>query len=78
MNGQTHGMNELFAQLGLPNDDGAIVQFIASHRPLPNGLRLHQASFWSPAEAAFLRDAFVDDADWAPIVDELNAELHGE
>jgi Protein of unknown function (DUF2789) len=70
-----HNMANLFAQLGQPNDDAAIASFIESHRPLPEGVRLHEAAFWTPAQACFLHEALVEDADWAEVADELNAGL---
>ena len=69
-----HSMNNLFAQLGEASDDAAIARFIETH-PLPDGLALHEAPFWKPAQAAFLREALMDDADWAEIADELSSEL---
>lgn len=71
-----HNMSNLFAQLGRPDDEAAIARFIESHRPLAGGVRLHEAAFWSPAQAAFLREALLDDADWAEVADELNTNLH--
>jgi Protein of unknown function (DUF2789) len=70
-----HNMSNLFAQLGQPNDEAAITQFIESHRPLAEDVQLHEATFWTPAQAAFLREAISDDADWAEVVDELNGDL---
>lgn len=69
-------MQSLFAQLGEDSDDEAINRFIEKHGHLRGHTQLHEAAFWSPAQAAFLRDAFVQDANWAPVVDELNARLH--
>jgi hypothetical protein len=69
-------MQNLFAQLGEDSDERSIARFIEQHGPLHGHTRLHEAPFWSPAQAAFLRDAIVDDADWAPVVDALNARLH--
>ncbi len=77
MEAPIHNMNNLFAQLGLPSDAESIARFIETHRPLPDGLCLSEAPFWSPAQAAFLREEMQEDADWAPIIDELNADLHG-
>ena len=71
-----HSMSSLFAQLGQPSDEPAIMRFIEMHRPLANGLQLHEAAFWSASQAAFLREAVLDDADWAEVIDALNAELH--
>ena len=71
-----HNMSSLFAQLGLANDEAAIAQFIEKHHPLPDNVRLHQASFWTASQAGFLCEALCEDADWAEIADELNAELH--
>ncbi|MDZ5459855.1 DUF2789 domain-containing protein [Azohydromonas lata] len=71
-----HALKDLFDQLGLPSEQGDIEHFIESHRPLPDDLRLADAPFWTPAQAQFLKEEFLDDADWAPLVDQLNALLH--
>jgi len=71
-----HDMCALFAQLGLPSEPPAVRDFIHRHRPLANGLPLHEASFWTPAQAALLRDALQQDSDWSGVVDRLNAALH--
>ena len=69
-------MQNLFAQLGEANDEASITRFIELHGHLQGHTRLHEAPFWSPAQARFLHDAFLQDADWAPVVDALNAGLH--
>lgn len=70
-----HNLNNLFAQLGHANDDAAIELFIDTHRPLAEGVQLHEAAFWSPSQACFLREAITQDADWAEVTDLLNAQL---
>lgn len=77
MEAPIHGMDHLFAQLGLPADEAAIRRFIATHGPLPAGVELHDAPFWTPAQASFLREQILVDADWAEVIDELNGELAG-
>ena len=72
----THSVSDLFAQLGLPNEERDIEAFVASHRPLPGGARLADAPFWTEAQARFLRDEILEDADWAEVVDQLNLMLH--
>ena len=69
-------MTALFEQLGEISDDAAISQFIELHGQLPGGTLLHEATFWSSSQACFLREAISLDAAWAPVVDELNAEMH--
>ena len=76
MNSPFHTMSDLFAQLGLPADQAAVDQFIATHRSLAAGVLLSEAPFWTPAQASFLSEALLEDADWAEVIDELNAELH--
>lgn len=71
-----HSMSNLFAQLGRPNDDAAIALFIETHAPLPNETRLHEAVFWTSAEAVFLAEAVSNDADWADVAENLNSLLH--
>lgn len=73
-----HSLSNLFAQLGLPTDPASIEQFIQAHRPLQAGVILCEAPFWTPAQASFLRDEMLNDADWAEVIDELNALLHGK
>ena len=75
MQAQLHTMNNLFAQLGLPADQAALENFIAAHRPLDNGIALYRAPFWSEAQRAFLKEEIIEDADWAPVIDELNLRL---
>ena len=77
MESTVHPFSELFAQLGLADDNASIQQFIATHSPLPDGMRLEEAPFWTPAQAQLLREERLDDADWAMVVDRLNVALHG-
>ena len=70
-----HHFSDLFAQLGLPNDAQGIAQFLAQHRPLAGDIRLPDAPCWSPAQAAFLREALVQDSDWAELADQLSEAL---
>jgi hypothetical protein len=76
MEHQQHSMTQLFEQLGLPSDPQSIAAFIASHRPLPGEVKLHEAAIWSASQASLLREAIVNDADWAEVTDALNAALH--
>lgn len=68
-------MRDLFAQLGLPSSIDEIQQFIESNRPIPAHLPLHEAPFWSPSQAEFLRNNVRSDADWAIVTDALSAAL---
>ena len=71
-----YDMSALFAQLGQASDAEAITRFMESHSPLPSSMRLHEASFWTTSQACFLRDAMLEDGEWAEVVDQLNLELH--
>ena len=71
-----HPFSELFAQLGLPNGHEDIRQFLATHAPLPDDMRLEEAPFWTPAQAQLLREERVDDADWIVVIDQLNVAMH--
>ena len=75
MNKPMHHFSDLFAQLGLPNDDVAIKHFIASHSPLSPDFRLPDAPFWSLTQAAFLREAILQDSDWVVMIDQLSVSL---
>ena len=72
-----HRFSDLFAQLGLPADEQAIRQFIASHGPLRADILLADAPFWTASQAAFLKEEKLEDADWAELVDQLDLALRG-
>jgi len=75
MNKAIHHFSELFAQLGLPNDAAGIALFLASHASRTDSQRLPQAPYWTPSQAAFLREALAQDSDWTSLVDQLAAAL---
>lgn len=70
-----HRLCDLFRQLGLPDEPAEVERFIAEHRPLPEGMGLCEAPFWTPSQVQFLREQIIADADWAPVVDDLAARL---
>ena len=74
MDFSTHTINTLFQQLGLPATDTEIDSFFSRHKLDPE-TRLLDAEFWSEAQAAFLKEALEEDADWVEIVDQLDARL---
>jgi len=69
-----HSINTLFQQLGLPATESDIDSFFSRHK-LDPGIRLIDADFWTEAQAAFLKEALEEDADWTEIVDQLDARL---
>ena len=71
----THDLPGLFSQLGLPHGADDIARFAALHRPVPESTALADAAFWTPAQAQFLREELIEDADWAPVIDQLNVML---
>jgi hypothetical protein len=72
---QARSLADLFAQLGLDSDEASIEAFVASHS-LPDDVKLIDAEFWTPQQSRFLKEELREDADWAPLVDELNVLLH--
>jgi len=70
-----HRFCELFEQLGLPADVPSIAAFIQRHSPLHPATRLEDATFWTPQQAAQLREYLQDDSDWAELADQLNLAL---
>ena len=75
MDTAVHTLSDLFRQLGLPDTRADVSRFIAVHRPLPPEVSLAEASFWRPEQARFLREELQDDADWAELIDTLDASL---
>ena len=72
---QSHILCDLFSQLGLPSDSNAIEDFIKSHRPLPEDVPISEAPFWSKSQRDLLKQAYIQDAEWVPLVDQLNVLL---
>lgn len=72
-----HTMNDLFAQLGLPNCDSDIEAFIKANQ-LPEGITLKEAPFLDEQQKMFICEEWKLDAVWALVIDELNARLHEE
>lgn len=75
MDTTTPTLETLFDQLGLDSSQEAIEQFTAENR-LPDDVKLIDAPFWSEQQARFLKEQLREDAEWAPVVDDLNAMLH--
>jgi hypothetical protein len=75
MENPQHSLSNLFAQLGLPSEASDIALFIAAHSPLPLGVPLIEAPFWTSSQASFLCEEILKDADWAEVIDELNEAL---
>lgn len=75
MDSTNHRFSDLFAQLGLPTGNASIEEFLHAHSPLAPDVELANAPFWSAAQAAFLREEWREDADWAQLVDQLSLAL---
>lgn len=71
----TPTLETLFQQLGLDSDQASIDTFVSQHA-LPDDVKLIDAEFWTPQQARFLKEELRVDAEWAPVVDELNELLH--
>ncbi|MCR8922281.1 DUF2789 domain-containing protein [Dasania sp. GY-MA-18] len=74
MDTSRHSLEDLFSQLGLANSEAAIEAFCSNNR-LPPHIPLEQAAFWSSGQAQFIHEAIAEDADWAEVVDQLDAQL---
>lgn len=72
---ETLKMNDLFMQLGLPNDDSAIEQFVEANKGLPANMKLEDAPFWDHAQSSFLETSILEDAEWAELIDQLSNQL---
>jgi hypothetical protein len=68
-------MQTLFQQLGLPSEDEQIEAFIDKHS-LGHSERIEQASFWTPAQAGFIKESYDQDSDWTELIDHLDTQLH--
>ena len=70
-------VSDLFAQLGLPDDAASIADFVSRHRAASACVRLPDAPYWTQAQAGFLRESLLQDADWCAPVDQLSQALQG-
>ncbi|MFT4940613.1 MAG: hypothetical protein ACI88A_003670 [Paraglaciecola sp.] len=68
-------MRDLFAQLGLPSEQISIENFIQTHKGLAQRTHIEDAEFWTTHQAEFIKNALVEDAEWAELIDQLNALL---
>ncbi len=74
MDTSNHTLQALFKQLGLSSNDIAIDNFIHNNH-LPLEIPLENAAIWSAGQAQFIRESIALDADWAEVVDHLDALL---
>ena len=70
-----HSISSLFEQLGLGSSEKEMNAFIVANSPLPAEVKLHDADFWNTSQQTFLHQMKQEDADWAEIVDQLDAML---
>lgn len=75
MDRSNHTLACLFLQLGMNNSEQDISHFIARNKGIPANILLANAKLWSASQSLFLSEAISDDADWAEIVDNLDALL---
>lgn len=67
-------LSSLFNHLGLASGEQDIQRFLTCHRVAP-GTKIAEAGFWSENQARFLKEAAKDDADWAEVIEQLDAML---
>lgn len=68
-------LHDLFSQLGPPNTQEQIEEFLRAHSPLSQSILLADASWWTLDQKSFLEDELVKDADWSQAIDQLNKNL---
>jgi hypothetical protein len=71
----TPTINDLFKQLGLPDSDEEIQVFINSYKPTSKTVKLYEAPFWTPAQAALLEQIIHEDGNWSYLADHLDVLL---
>tara|TARA_R110002167_G_scaffold2337_2_gene12066 strand:- start:98 stop:328 length:231 start_codon:yes stop_codon:yes gene_type:complete len=73
---QNHtALSELFAQLGLPNQQQEIQQFIKLNSGLATETKIEDAQCWTSSQADFLKTALAEDGEWAEVIDQLSTRL---
>ncbi|HEN8800127.1 DUF2789 domain-containing protein [Pseudomonas sp. CM25] len=76
MDNPIHPLSEIFKQLGLSDDPVEIDRFITTHSPLDDDVKLVDAPFWNDSQRDFLKEKYIADDDWIPMIDQLNEALH--
>ena len=66
-------LESLFEQLGLDGDPRSRAHFVAENGPIPSAVLLADASFWNASQRAFTEESIAQDAEWAPVVGQLDA-----
>ncbi len=70
-----HIVKDLFLQIGLPNDNHDIDNFIRENKGIPSSIPIWEADFWTQSQAAFLKESYDEDSDWVEAVDHLDSLL---
>ena len=72
-----HTLNSLFQQLGLPDSDQEINDFIVQNKGIDKTIALYEVNIWSSSQSAFLKESQEQDSDWTEVIDHLDAQLRG-
>ena len=70
-----HTLNHLFAQLGLPDSDDEVANFIDRHKPVPASRPVYELDIFTHSQKQFLQEGLQEDAAWAEAIDELSSLL---
>ena len=68
---QLQDVQPLFGFIGICGRHRNFIQ----NNHLPADTPLENAAFWSAGQAQFIHEAIAEDADWAEVVDHLDAQL---
>ena len=72
-----HTLNSLFQQLGLPDSDQEINNFIEQNKGIDKTIALYEVNIWSSSQSTFLKESQEQDSDWTEVIDHLDAQLRG-
>jgi hypothetical protein len=67
-------LTHLFQQLGLGHKPNEIDDFINKNK-IKHDVHLVDATFWTPAQRGFIKEALNEDAQWSELVDQLDVLL---
>ncbi|WP_371189165.1 DUF2789 domain-containing protein [Thalassotalea maritima] len=73
-----HNLSNLFAQLGLDNNQQSMKIFIERHKGIPEHMRLSEAPFWNSSQSRFIEQALEQDSDWSEVVDTFDCMLRSK
>ena len=77
MDTTSNDLSHLFKQLGLPNNQENINDFVSKNK-LDKHTLMIDADCWNSSQKAFLKEALSEDAQWTEVIDQLDVMMRNQ